>query len=415
MTRTIFHIDANSAYLSWEAVYRLQHGSTCDLREVPAVVGGDPSSRRGIVLAKSIPAKKFGIKTGETLYAARKKCPPLIVVPPSYGLYIKCSNAMVDILMEYSPDVQRFSVDESFVDYSNIRHKFGDPIEAAYHLKDRIRDELGFTVNIGVSSNKLLAKMASELEKPDRVHTLFTDEIPTKMWPLPVEELFMVGRATKPKLNYFGIQTIGDLAKCDVGFLETNLKSFGRLIWQYANGIEDSQVRNDGQTIKGLGNSTTTSFDVEDEKTAYMFLLSLTETTAMRLREKGLYCQLVALGIKDTDFRYYSRQRKLPSATDSTQVIYTILKQLFKELWNQNPLRLFSVRLGELCSVNQVQLTIFTETNIEKLHSLDAAVDKIRNKYGDKAITRAVFKCSGISPLSGGVGDEEYPMMSSIL
>lgn len=234
--RYIFHVDANSAYLSWEAVYRLQQGDSLDLRTVPSVVGGDPKTRHGIVLTKSIPAKKFNIQTGETLWSAVQKCPNLIIVPPDYGLYRQCSDSMVEILREYSPLVQRFSVDECFVDFSGMGLLSNDPVASAHEIKDRIKTELGFTVNIGVSTNKLLAKMASELKKPDLEHTIFPEEVPTKMWPLNIEELFMVGRATSKKLRSRGIKTIGDPANFKLEWIRSFLKSHGVLIWHYANG-----------------------------------------------------------------------------------------------------------------------------------------------------------------------------------
>jgi DNA polymerase-4 len=195
--RTIFHIDVNSAFLSWEAAYRLQHGHTQDLRDIPSVVGGDEESRRGIVLARSLPAKKCGIHTGEVLWQARSKCPGLVIIPPDYTLYINCSNALMDLLRSYSPILERYSVDECFLD---VTDSLGgrSPLALAGEISSRIKREMGFTVNIGVSSNKLLAKMASELEKPDKIHTLYPHEIPSKMWPLSVKELFMVGRSTAP-------------------------------------------------------------------------------------------------------------------------------------------------------------------------------------------------------------------------
>jgi DNA polymerase-4 len=413
--RTIFHIDVNSAYLAWEAVYRLQHGAKVDLRTIPAVVGGNEESRHGIVLAKSIPAKKYNIQTGETLFSARQKCPNLVVVPPNYGLYLKCSNALVSILREYSPIIQRFSIDECFLDYTGMEKLFGYPVEAAHVIKNRIRDELGFTVNIGISHNKLLAKMAGELSKPDKVHTLYPEEIPEKMWPLPVEELYMVGRATAPKLHMLGIRTIGDLARHNVKDLEIRLKSHGVLIWQYANGIENSLVRNSHIGIKGIGNSTTTPFDVEDIKTANMYLLSLTETVATRLREAGFCCNLVSVGLKNNNLRYYSHQRKLHAPTDSTDEIYCTAKELFKEMWKGEPLRHLGVRVSDLSPSNYVQLSLFSHKDLVKMRALDKAVDYIRSKYGPQAITRAVFGNSEIPALSGGVGEEEYPMMSSKL
>lgn len=414
--RVIFHIDVNSAYLSWEAVYRLQHGDTLDLREIPAVVGGDPLSRRGIVLTKSIPAKKFGIQTGETLFSARQKCPDLKVVPPSYGLYLKCSNAMVEVLRTYSPLVQRYSVDECFLDYTHMEKKFGPPLEIAHVIKEQIKRELGFTVNIGVSCNKLLAKMGSDLKKPDLVHTLFPEEIPIKMWPLPIEDLFMVGRATAVKLRKLGITNIGELANYDAKLMQSKLKSHGLRVWQYAHGIDDSPVRTDNYIdIKGLGNSTTTPYDVENKGDADKFLLSLTENVASRLRKTNCCCRLVSVSIRNSNFRSYSHQKKLPYSIEATNEIYEIVKTLFRELWNKEPIRHFGVRVSELCSNDLCQLSIFNYTNYEKNKLIDTAIDDIRAKYGNTSIVRASFINSGIKPINGGVGEGEYPLMSSLL
>jgi len=265
--RIILHIDVNSAFLSWEAVYRLQHGATLDLREVPSVVGGDAESRHGIVLAKSIPAKKYGIQTGEVLWQARSKCPGLIIVPPDYSLYMQCSTALNDLLYEYSPLLERYSVDESFLDITGtLALRKQSPADIAREIADKIKTTLGFTVNIGISSNKLLAKMASDFEKPDKVHTLFPDEIPKKLWVLPVRDLFMVGRHTAPKLYRLNIFSIGQLAHTDPQFLKVHFKSFGNLLWQYANGIDNSPVNPSRPPVKGIGNSTTTPFDVDNEK-----------------------------------------------------------------------------------------------------------------------------------------------------
>jgi len=413
--RIIFHIDVNSAYLSWEAVYRLQHGSSVDLRTIPSVIGGDVTSRHGIVLAKSIPAKKYKIQTGETLYSARMKCPNLVVIPPRYYLYMQCSNEMVRILREYSPSIQRYSIDEVFMDFSNMEPHFGDPVKAAHEIKDRIRAELGFTVNIGISTNKLLAKMASEFEKPDKVHTLFPEEIPAKLWPLPVEELFMIGRATAPKLYKRGIFTVGQLAALDPNVLRQWLKSYGIMIWNFANGYEDSPVRDDGIPMKGLGNSNTLAFDVEDAQTAHRVLLSLTETTAMRLRDAKKCAGVVSVSMTDKDFHTYSHQGKLDVPTDCTDAIYQKARELFDEAWQGEPLRRMGIRLTQLCSNDFFQLSFFVK-NTEKHRALDAAVDKIRLKYGSRAIFRSSFLYSGISPCMGGVLEEEdYPMMSSIL
>lgn len=413
--RIIMHVDVNSAYLSWEAVYRLQHGEKVDLRQIPSVVGGDPKTRHGIVLAKSIPAKKYKIQTGESIFAACKKCPDLTIVSPSYGLYMKCSNAMVNILKEYSPNIQRFSIDECFLDFTNMNHLIRDPLEAAHKIKDRIHKELGFTVNIGISNNKLLSKMASDLKKPNMVHTLFPEEVKSKMWPLPVEDLFMVGRATAPKLKKIGIFTIGDLAMTDLNLIKHQLKNHGQIIWKYANGICDSSVRiANYMTMKGLGNSTTIAFDVKDKETAHLILLSLTETTAMRLRDSENMCTVVSVKVKTYEFISYSHQRKLFSATDCTNEIFKVVKDLFDESWDGAPLRHLGIRLSDLIPNESYQTSIFDSKYKKKYRLLDDTIDSIRMKFGSKSITRAGFLHSGIRNMAGGV-HEDYPLMTSIL
>lgn len=412
--RIVFHIDVNSAFLSWEAVYRLQHGSTLDLRTIPSAIGGDTTTRHGIILAKSIPAKQFKIHTGESVHSARLKCPHLMVVPPRYHIYIQCSKALVSILKEYSPAIQRFSIDEVFLDYTNMSTHWGDPIETAHMIKDRVKKELGFTVNIGISSNKLLAKMASDFQKPDKVHTLFIADIQEKMWPLPVEELFMVGRATTSKLRNKGIFTIGELATTDPKLLSQWLKSHGQLIWKFANGIEDSPVSG-GPPIKGLGNSTTLPFDAEDRKTAHKTLLSLTETVSMRLRDIGKSAGVLSVSIKDRDFVSVSRQQKLDVPTNSTNILYKNACILFDELWKGQPLRHLGLRASDLYSDDLYQLSFF-EADIEKQRAVDTAVDEIREQYGGDSIMRSCFLYSGLGHMMGGViQEEEYPMMSSML
>ncbi|MDP4144400.1 MAG: DNA polymerase IV [Bacillota bacterium] len=414
--RIIFHIDVNSAYLSWTAVDKLQHGENIDLREFPSAVGGDPLSRHGIILAKSIPAKKYNIQTGESIFSAKQKCPELIIVPPRYELYIRCSNALVDILKEYTPVIQRFSVDECFLDFTNMENIYDDPVVLANTIKDRVKKELGFTVNIGISSNKLLAKVASDFKKPDRVHTLFPNEISKKMWPLPVEDLFMVGRATAPKLHKLNIFTIGDLANYDINILKEKLKSHGLMIWNYANGIEDSKVKKSNFiNMKGMGNSTTTSFDIEDRKTAHMVLLSLCETIGMRLRNSHNCCKLVSVSIKDSNFFHSSKQRKFYCATDSTNSIAKDAYELFDELWQGKPIRHLGVSVSELCSNEFNQLSLFQTKISDKEKALDTAIDSIRMKYGSNSIVRAAFLHSGVKPVNGGVSTDDYPPMSSIL
>jgi DNA polymerase-4 len=414
--KLIFHVDANSAYLSWSAVDRLQHGEKLDLREVPSVVGGDEKSRHGIVLAKSLPAKKYGIKTGETLLTARRKCPELISVPPKYELYVKCSNAMLNILNQYTPTIQRFSVDECFMDMTDMNNLYKDYSDLAYEIKDKIKNELGFTVNIGISNNKLLAKVASDLRKPDMVHTLFPDEIREKMWPLPVEDLFMVGRATTEKLYKLNIHTIGELANHDIEVLRSIFKSHGILIWNYANGIEDSVVRKSNFiSMKGMGNSTTIPFDVENRTTAHMVLLSLSESVGMRLRNSQNCCRLVAVSIRTNKLETYSKQRKIDFAIDSTKYIANIAYKLFDEVWRGEPIRHLGVSVSELCSNEFNQVSMFDDKDIDKNKAIDTAIDKIRLKYGSNSIVKSIFLHSGIKPVNGGVGEGDYPVMTSIL
>jgi len=414
--RIIFHIDVNSAYLFWEAVHRLQHGDTLDLRTVPSVVGGDLVTRHGIVLTKSIPAKKYDIQTGESIFAAKAKCPELIIVPPNYSLYMQCSRAFGDILREYSPLVEQYSIDEYFLDFTQMGRLHTDPVATAYMIKDRIKEELGFTVNVGVSTNKLLAKMASELKKPDRVHTIFPHEMADKMWCLPFEELFMVGRATAKKLRSRSINSIGGLARADLKWVKLFLKSHGVLVWNYANGNDSSLVReNRRPMVKGIGNSTTIFFDVEDQTTAHLVLLSLTETVAARLR-KAKYCaRLVSVFLRTNEFSGGSHQKKIASAIDCTNAIHEIACQLFDELWKGEPVRQLGVRVSELCNNNFLQLSFF-ERDYEKQRAVDRTIDSLRERFGSDAIFRSSFLNSGVKFRSGGtVDDEDYPMMSSIL
>ncbi len=395
----IFHIDVNSAFLSWEAVYRLEHcGENLDLRETASAIGGDIAMRRGIILAKSIPAQKYGIKTGETIAEAKMKCPGLILAPPDYQLYDKCSMAFMKILRRYSDVVEQYSIDEAFVDMTSTCHLFGDPEETADRIRNRIREELGFTVNIGISTNKLLAKMASDLEKPDRVHTLYPQEIPRKMWPLPVSELFFVGPATARKLFAVGIRTIGELAAADPVWLRSLLKKQGEIIWGFANGMDISPVLPQPAANKGYGNSTTTPYDVSDLQTARKVLLALAETVGIRLRADGVRIEVVSVCIRyaglcgEDYFPSATHQRKLKEPTNVTAEIYEAACSLFGELWNGEPVRHLGVHT---CGVSKSdfarQMELFNERDYEKLLGADVAMDNIRERYGMDAAIRAAF------------------------
>lgn len=392
MERVIFHIDVNSAFLSWEAVERLKHGETVDIRTIPSAVGGDIATRHGVILAKSVPAKKYAVTTGEPVVDALRKCPQLFLVKPDHELYRRNSRAFIAILRQYSDVIEQFSIDEAFVDMTGTRRIFGEPLEAADRIRKQIRDELGFTVNIGISSNKLLAKMASDFEKPDKVHTLFPEEVPGKMWPLPVRDLFFVGKAAERRLQEMGIRTIRDLANADRAFLNANLKKQGDILWRYANGMDDSPVEPVRADNKGYGNSTTLSFDVTDAKTAKGILLELTEKVCARLRQDDMKVESVSVQFRFSDLTRASHQCALTSATNITQEIYAKVCRLFDEKWDGTPIRLLGVSTAKASREESGrQMNLFDTTDYEKLEKLDKAMDTIRQKYGTKAIQRASF------------------------
>lgn len=391
--RLIFHIDVNSAFLSWESVYRLkQDPDALDLRTIPSVVGGDAKSRHGIVLAKSTPARKFGISTAETLASALRKCPDLVVVPSRFDLYLEYSRKLSALLSDYTPDIEKFSIDEAFLDMTGTIHLFGEPIKVADQIRRRVFDELGFTVNVGIAPNKLLAKMASDFEKPDRTHTLFPDEIAAKMWPLPLRSLFFVGSSAADKMERIGLHTIGDIASCDPQILRAHLGSkYGTLIHQYANGIDDDPVTEKEPINKGYGNSITLPKDVSDYETACQVLLALSETVGARLREEQVRCNCVCVELKDWQFRSQSHQLTLQIPTDSTTVLYQNACRLLKEFWDLTPVRLIGLRTSRISEDSYEQLSLFETEQSRKIKDLEKAVDSIRGKYGIDSIKRASF------------------------
>ncbi|MBO5453678.1 MAG: DNA polymerase IV [Clostridia bacterium] len=389
MERIIFHIDVNSAFLSWTAAKRIKYGLFPDLREIPAVIGGREHSRTGIVLAKSISAKKFGIQTGEPLYKAKEKCPDLKIVHPDFKLYNECSKKMIDICTKYSPFVEQFSVDELFLDYTNMEYHFGSPINGAKLISEAIKKEMGVTVNIGISNNKLLAKMASDFEKPDKIHTLFPDEIQSKMWPLPVSELFMVGRKTEEKLKNIGLYTIGDVARCDRKFLRSYLKEQGELTWCYANGIDISKVNHKESEAKSIGNGATLPKNITTSKSAYSVLLGLAEKVGERLRKKKLTATVISVSLKSSDFKTYSHQKALYSPVSSTYEIFHYSKEIFNEMWNCSPIRAITITLTEFQTSEDMQCCFFTNEITSKALKTDNSIDDLRAKYGHNCIMRA--------------------------
>ncbi|MFV0520638.1 MAG: DNA polymerase IV [Lachnospirales bacterium] len=383
----IFHIDVNSAYLSWEAVYRLSHGEELDLRTVPSVVGGSEKSRHGIVLAKSYPAKKYNIKTGETIQEARKKCPNLVVVPPRGEIYEKASQAMFDLLLEYSDNVQKYSIDEGFIDFSDNSKVLKNPYAAGEEIRKRIENELGFTVCVGIGESKVMAKMAGELKKPNFTNTLFDDEI-QKLWDLPVGELFMVGRKTEEKLLQYGITTIGKLANTDISFLKQLLHSHGQTIWSYANGYDSSIVKKEFSAAKSCGHSSTLPFNLDNMEQAKIIFMGLIEKVCTRLRNSKQIGSVVTISIKNTNREVTSHQKKIISKTNNASVIFKVAMDLFKEIWSGEPLRAVGVSISNLESANNSQISIFDE-NIEQISKLDKTIDEIRSKYGKSKVVRA--------------------------
>lgn len=391
--RVIFHIDVNSAFLSWEAVYRLRClGESLDLRTIPSAVGGEMAKRHGVILAKSIPAKKYNVRTGEPIVDALRKCPNLMVVEPNRELYNRNSKALMEILRKYSDTVEQFSIDEAFVDMTGTELLFGKPLDAAHTLKDEIYETLGFTVNVGISSNKLLAKMAGEFEKPNKVHTLFPEEIREKMWPLPVGDLFLVGKSSEQRLRQLGIHTIGELAQADIGMLKASLKKHGEAIWNFANGRDVSLVESEAPDNKGYGNSVTIAFDVTDADTAKSVLLSLSETVGSRLRRDGVWIETVSVTIRYFNLTRTSHQCVLEHATNITDEIYRAACRLFDELWDGTPIRLLGVQTGKVTREGENrQLSLFDDTDYEKLEKLDRAMDSIRERFGSDAVRRASY------------------------
>lgn len=384
-----FHIDVNSAFLSWEALRRLQLGEDLDLRTIPSAIGGDESKRHGIVLAKSTPAKAYGIVTGEPLAQARRKCPNLTIVPPNFSFFVECSKSFIALLNKYAPVVEQFSIDEAFCDMTGTEGLYGDLVEFAHKLKDEIRTELGFTVNIGVSSNHLLAKMASDFQKPDRVHTLFPDEIPQKLWPLPVDDLFFVGRSSAKKLHMLGIHTIGELAKTDPGVLQYHFKKHGEIIHGYANGKDLNFNVNHDADSKSFGNSITLSEDVTDFETARLILLTLSETVGARIRADKSYISVVSINATDTNFNHFSRQISLDNATNATDIIYENAVKLLKASWHGEPLRLLGVSTKNATNEHFEQYDLFDQKKNERLNKLNSALDQIRDRYGNSSVKRA--------------------------
>ncbi|MBQ3194157.1 MAG: DNA polymerase IV [Oscillospiraceae bacterium] len=406
--RIIFHVDANSAFLSWSAAYRVKVlNEDTDLRDIPSVVAGDKASRHSIILAKSTPAKKYGIQTGEPLFKALEKCPELTIIPPDYDLYVQASRSFVSMLRQFSPAVEQYSIDEAWVDMTGTERLWGTPRLAAELMRRRICEELGFTVNVGISSNKLLAKMAGDFEKPNKVHTLFPEEMERKFWPLPVRDLFLVGSATQKKLKMMGIYTIGDLARADVKILKKRLGKHGETIWHFANGRNADMVTPEPAENKGYGNSTTTAQDVVTVLQAHQVLLSLCETVGMRMRKDGKCGSCVSIHLRSNEFQHVSHQMILHGATNITAEIFEASCKLFSEAWDGiTPLRQLGVQVTRLSGEPYQQYDLFSGMSpqqYERKLRLDETVDSLRDRFGEDIIRRAKFAQDPQAHMAGGL------------
>lgn len=392
MEPIFFHIDVNSAFLSWTAVERLEQGDPLDLRLIPSIIGGDKEKRHGIVLAKSVPAKVFNIQTGEPIVKALEKCSALTIAAPNHAMYQRRSRILMDYLKTLTPEIEQVSIDECYMDFSSIVNQYPSAIDAAHLIKDTIYNTMGFTVNIGISDCKVLAKMASDFKKPNLVHTLYRHEIKEKMWPLPVSSLFMCGKSSVDELRKLEILTIGDLACADPDIISLHLKSHGRLLWEFANGIDDSKVEPIHPDAKGIGNSTTLAKDAEDLGTIHEVLLSLSDSVAARIRKAESLAYMVSVEVKYNTFVKNSHQTTLSTPTNTSDTIYKTACRLFDELWDGTPVRLLGIRCTKLVDIDEpVQMSLmdydFNEKD-EKSKKLDSALDSICKRYGSSAVVR---------------------------
>lgn len=388
MKRLIMHIDVNNAFLSWTAIYLLEHGYKEDIRNTYAIIGGDEKRRAGIVLAKSTPAKTKGIKTAETIYEAKRKCPNLKIFPPNYDFYKQKSNELFTLLSNYTPDIEVASIDECYLDYTKVQKLYGDPLNFAKKIQKEIKDKLGFTVNIGIAENKLCAKMASDFSKPYKIHTLYQNEIKEKMFPLPIEDLFGVGKQTAEKLKYLGIKTIKDLALQNEYNLRKIFKNQAKHLIEIANGVDENEVDPSKTEPKGISHEITLSEDLTSKKDLYKKLSILSEMVAKRIRKENKYAKVVCVILKDNHFRRYSHQKKLKNPINNYEDIYKHSKQILDEFYQNEPIRLIGIRLDDLTEVKIVQTSLFEETS-EKSEKLESVMDEINKKYGKEVLKRA--------------------------
>ena len=380
MKRIIFHIDVNSAFLSWSAVKLVGEGGQ-DLRLIPSVVSGDPSDRRSIVTAASIPAKKLGIKVAAPVSMALRTCPDLVIVRGAWEWYKRCSQGVIDICRNYSPVLQQFSIDECFIDMT-FRCGKKDPVEIATRLKDEIKTRLGFTVNVGIGSNKLLAKMASDFEKPDKVHTLWESEVPGKMWPLGVRDLLWVGKKTEERLTAYGIRTIGDLARLSVGQLTRVVgQKFARQLHDSANGRDDSPVETEMPEAKSYSAERTFPKDLVDPKDIDRALFHVACIVAHRIRRDHFRASTVSMFIKYKDFSVVQKQCQVAQPTDITALTLNEARRMRSEVWDGvTPLRQVGLGVAKLTHDTAEQMSLFEDPKLEYYREWDRQYDADRDK-----------------------------------
>ncbi len=396
MERIIFHIDVNNAFLSWTAVYLLKNGYKQDIRKIPSIIGGDESKRHGIVLAKSPIAKKMGVVTAETIYSAKRKCRNLQVFEPNHKWYHEQSDLMYNYLTQYTPNIERYSIDECFLDMTGTNFLYKDYLELAKHVKDEIREKYGFTVNIGIGNNKLCAKMASDFEKPDKVHTLFKNEIEEKLWPLPVGDLFMVGKKTTQELNKYKIITIKDLATVDISILKKYFKNQAEFLKNSANGIDESVVAPRSAKTRSISTTKTLPYDYKEIEKLKEELFIQSQEVTRELRKQNEYATTVTIIYRNNIFQNYTRQMKLSSPTNIATDVYKAVVDLLENTWRGEAIRLIGIRLSGFKKQKEKQITLFDEADSEEDDKFQQILDEINNKFGKNCVMPASIKKIGL-------------------
>ena len=388
--RIIMHIDVNNAFLSWSAIDLLNKGFKYDIRNSYAAIGGDVTARKGIVLAKSTPAKKQGVVTAETLYSAKKKCPALKIYEPNFKFYSEMSHKMFLLLKKYTPDIEVASIDECYLDYGKVKSLYGDELEFARKIQKEIFDTLGFTVNIGIANNKLCAKMASDFSKPNKIHTNYDYEIKDKMWPLDVSELFGIGKKTSPKLKKLGINTIYDLAHTTYETLYPYFKNQASYMIAIANGTDNSEVISTPPEPKGIGSEITLPKDCDSKTELFQYLENIAEDVALRLNANKKYAYVVCVILKDNTFKKYSHQKKLVNAISTSKDIFKVAKEILNEMYDDRSIRLIGIRLEKLVDTLYHQESLFDNSDdIKNNNNLDKTILDLKEKFGNKIINKA--------------------------